>query len=102
VRKVVHALCNVYAPGVFRCAGAAPDVRYDDGFRFRQEAEYAERCARDLPVKLLVGGREVLTLPGEGIRVACRSYGYRKVRVENRVIDGDVMGYEAETFLSAD
>lgn len=78
-------------PGLFSYyMSASPAVPYGDRYSFKQEAEYA-RTHKDLPVKLYlaVGGSEGLTSPVEEFMKTLKSRGYKGLKLETRVIEGE-------------
>lgn len=78
-------------PGLFSAyLAGSPDVTYADGYTFKQEAEYA-RTHQDLPVKLFlaVGGSEDLTGPVREFMRVIQSRGYKGLKIETRVIEGE-------------
>jgi predicted alpha/beta superfamily hydrolase len=78
-------------PGLFSAYMAgSPDVKYADGYTFKQEAEYA-RTHQDLPVKLFlaVGGSEELAGPVREFMRVIQSRGYKGLKIETRVIEGE-------------
>jgi hypothetical protein len=78
-------------PGLFSAyMSASPAVPYDDGYAFKQEAEYA-RAHQELPVKLFlaVGGAEGLTTPVREFMQTLQSRGYKGLKLETRVIEGE-------------
>ena len=88
-------------PGLFSgYLSASPAVPFGDGYVFKQEAEYA-RTHKELPVKLFlaVGGAEGLTAPVQGFMHTLQSRGYKGLRLETRVIEGERhAGNKPETF----
>jgi len=78
-------------PGLFSAyMSASPAVTYDDRYAFKQEAEYA-RTHKELPVKLFlaVGGSEGLTTPVREFMQTLQSRGYKGLKLETRVIEGE-------------
>jgi hypothetical protein len=78
-------------PGLFSAyLAASPAVPYDDGYAFKQEAEYA-RTHKELPVKLFlaVGGSEGLTSPVKQFMQTLQSRAYKGLKLETRVIEGE-------------
>ncbi|MGD0872645.1 MAG: alpha/beta hydrolase-fold protein [Bryobacteraceae bacterium] len=78
-------------PGLFSAyMSASPAVPYDDRYAFKQEAEYA-RTHKELPVKLFlaVGGSEGLTTPVREFMQTLQSRGYKGLKLETRVIEGE-------------
>lgn len=78
-------------PGLFSAyMSASPAVPYADNYTFKQEAEYA-RAHKALPVKLFlgVGGVEGLTAPVQEFMRVMRSRGYKGLKIETRVIEGE-------------
>lgn len=78
-------------PGLFSAyMSASPAVLYDERYVFKQEAEYA-RTHKELPVKLFlaVGGSEGLTMPVGEFMHALQSRGYKGLKLETRVIEGE-------------
>jgi predicted alpha/beta superfamily hydrolase len=69
---------------------ASPYVSYADGYSFRQEAEYA-RSHKELPVRLYlaVGDSEGLTGPVKQFMSVIQSRGYKGLRIETRVLEGE-------------
>jgi hypothetical protein len=88
-------------PGLFSAyLAASPAVPYDNGYLFKQEAEYA-RTHKDLPVRLFlaVGGSEGLTEPVKEFMRTLQSRGYKGLKLETRVIEGERhAGNKPETF----
>jgi uncharacterized protein len=88
-------------PGLFSAyLSASPAVPYDDRYAFKQEAEYA-RTHKELPVKLFlaVGGAEGLTNPVKEFMQTLQSRGYKGLKLETRVIEGERhAGNKPETF----
>jgi len=88
-------------PGLFSAyMAASPAVPYDDGYAFKQEAEYA-RTHKELPVRLFlaVGGAEGLTNPVKEFMKTLQSRGYKGLKLETRVIEGERhSGNKPETF----
>jgi hypothetical protein len=75
-------------------------VPYDDGYVFKQEAEYA-RTHKELPVRLFlaVGESEGLANPVEQFMKTLESREYKGLKLETRVIDGERhAGNKPETF----
>ena len=68
----------------------SPAVPYDDGYVFKQEAEYA-RTHKALPAKLFlaVGDREGLAGPVLEFMQTLRSRQYQGLKLETRVIEGE-------------
>ena len=78
-------------PGLFSSyMAASPAVSYDNRVAFKQEAEFA-RVHKELPVKLYiaVGGAEGLTGPVQEFMQAVKSRGYKGLKLETRVIEGE-------------
>lgn len=78
-------------PGLFSYyMSASPAVPYADNYLFKQEADFA-RTHKDLPVKLYlaVGGSEGLTAPVEDFMKVLQSRGYKGLKLETRVIEGE-------------
>ena len=78
-------------PGLFSAyIVASPDVRYGDGYVFKQEAEYA-RTHKGLPVKLYlaVGEAEELNAPVQKFIKVLESRGYQALKLKTRVIEGE-------------
>jgi predicted alpha/beta superfamily hydrolase len=69
---------------------ASPDVAYDDGYEFREDAEYA-RTHKDLKAKLYlgVGGDEELTKRVREFMQTLDSHHYKGLKLETRVLDGE-------------
>ena len=88
-------------PGLFSgYMAASPAVPFDDSYVFKQEAEYA-RTHKELPVKLFlaVGGSEGLTAPVQEFMRTLQSRGYKGLRLETRVIEGERhAGNKPETY----
>ncbi len=79
---------------------ASPAVPYDDRCAFKQEAEFAG-AHQELPVKLFlaVGGAEGLTDPVKEFMRTLQSRGYKGLKMETRVIEGERhAGNKPETF----
>jgi len=78
-------------PSLFACyVSASPAVPYADNYVFKQEAGFA-RTHKGLPVKLYlaVGGSEGLTNPVQDFMKTLRSRGYKGLKLETRVIEGE-------------
>jgi hypothetical protein len=78
-------------PGLFSAyMSASPAVPFAGGFAFKQEAEYA-RTHKELPAKLFlaVGGAEGLAAPVQTFMQTLQSRGYRGLKLETRVIEGE-------------
>ncbi len=78
-------------PGLFRgYVSASPAVPYGDRFVFKQEVVYAGKHP-DLPVRLFVsvGGVEDLTAPVKEFMQVVSSRGYKGLKLETRVIEGE-------------
>jgi predicted alpha/beta superfamily hydrolase len=78
-------------PGLFSgYMSASPAAPYDDGYLFKQEAEYA-RTHKELPARLFlaVGGSEDLTDPVKEFMQRLQSRGYKGLKLETRVIEGE-------------
>ena len=88
-------------PGLFSgYMAASPAVPFGDRYVFKQEAEYA-RTHKELPVRLFlaVGGSEGLTAPVQEFMRTLQSRGYKGLRLETRVIEGERhAGNKPETF----
>jgi hypothetical protein len=88
-------------PGLFSgYLSASPAVPFGDGYVFKQEAEYS-RAHKELPVKLFlaVGGSEGLTAPVREFMRTLQSRGYKGLKLEARVIEGERhAGNKPETF----
>jgi predicted alpha/beta superfamily hydrolase len=88
-------------PGLFAgYLSASPAVPFGDNYVFKQEAEYAH-THKELPVKLFlaVGGSEGLTAPVKEFMRIVQSRGYKGLRLETRVIEGERhAGNKPETF----
>jgi len=79
---------------------ASPAVPFGDRYAFKQEAEYA-RAHKELPVRLFlaVGGSEGLTAPVQEFMRTLQSRGYKGLKLETRVIEGERhAGNKPETF----
>ena len=78
-------------PGLFSgYMSASPAVPFGDNYVVKQEAEYA-RTHKELPVKLFlaVGGAEGLTAPVQGFMHTLQTRGYKGLKLETRVIEGE-------------
>lgn len=78
-------------PGLFRgYVSASPAVPYGDRFVFKQEAVYAGKRP-DLPARLFVsvGSVEDLTAPVKEFMQVVSSRGYKGLKLETRVIEGE-------------
>jgi predicted alpha/beta superfamily hydrolase len=88
-------------PGLFSgYIAASPAVPFGDRYVFKQEAEYA-RTHKELQARLFlaVGGSEGLTAPVQEFMRTLQSRGYKGLRLETRVIEGERhAGNKPETF----
>lgn len=88
-------------PGFFSAyVAASPAVQYGDRCAFKQEAEYA-KSHKELAVKLYlaVGESEPLNAPVQEFMKTLQSRGYKDLRLETRVIEGERhSGNKPETF----
>jgi predicted alpha/beta superfamily hydrolase len=88
-------------PGLFHAyLAASPAVQHDDRYAFKQEAEFAG-THQELPVRLYlaVGGAEGLNEPVKEFMKTLQSRGYKGLKLETRVIEGDRhAGNKPETF----
>jgi predicted alpha/beta superfamily hydrolase len=78
-------------PGLFSGGiAASPAVPYDDGYVFKQEAEYA-RGHKELRARLFlaVGGSEGLTDPVKEFMQVLQSRGYQGLKLKTRVLEGE-------------
>jgi predicted alpha/beta superfamily hydrolase len=78
-------------PGYFNgYISSSPAVPYDNGFAFRQEAEYF-RTHKELNTKLFigVGGSEKLTEPVKRFMQTIESRGYKGLKLQTRVVEGE-------------
>jgi len=69
---------------------ASPAVNYNGSFAFKQETEYAG-THKELPVRLYlaVGSSEGLTVPVEEFMRTLQDRGYKGLKLETRVIEGE-------------
>ena len=78
-------------PGLFRgYVAASPAVPYGDGFAFKQEKEFADKHT-DISARLFlsVGSVEQLAGPVQAYMKALGSRGYKGLKLETRVIEGE-------------
>jgi uncharacterized protein len=69
---------------------ASPYVSYANGYSLKQEAEYASGH-KELPARLYlaVGDSEDLTAPVKEFMRVIQSHGYKGLKVETRVVEGE-------------
>ncbi len=78
-------------PGLFHgYMAASPATPYDNGFVFKQEAEFA-KTHKELPATLFlaVGGAEGLANPVQEFMRALQSRNYSGLKLETRVLEGE-------------